>query len=83
MLPIPWMSPEAIAKKHFTQASDVWSYGIMVWEIFSYGATPYPGMKVKELVSAVVEGKRLDKPKACPRKWFRDLIQPCWKVQSL
>jgi len=48
-LPIRWLSPETMRTKDFTFASEVWSFGIVCWEIFSNGAEPYPGMMVKDV----------------------------------
>ena len=50
-----------------TSQSDVWSYGVVLWEIYSYGRTPYPKMNQKEVVDSVIKGYRMEMPEGCPK----------------
>ena len=78
--PVKWTAPEVFNKRRITCQSDVWSYGILLWETFSYGSIPYPGMDdntVKEKVSA---GYRLPIPHGTPPDIYK-LMQNCWEYQ--
>ncbi|CAI9582933.1 unnamed protein product [Staurois parvus] len=65
-IPIRWTAPEAISYRKFTSASDVWSYGIVMWEVMSYGERPYWEMSNQEVMKAINEGFRLPAPMECP-----------------
>ncbi|KAB7500150.1 Vascular endothelial growth factor receptor 1 [Armadillidium nasatum] len=65
MMPIKWMAPEAIEQRIFSIQSDVWSYGVTLWEMFTLGNTPFPGVPLNQLGKALVKGMRLEKPKYC------------------
>uniref|UniRef100_A0A7N6BCD4 receptor protein-tyrosine kinase n=1 Tax=Anabas testudineus TaxID=64144 RepID=A0A7N6BCD4_ANATE len=65
-IPIRWTAPEAIAYRKFTSASDVWSYGIVMWEVISYGERPYWEMSNQDVIKAIDEGYRLPAPMDCP-----------------
>ncbi|KAF6773426.1 hypothetical protein AHF37_08410, partial [Paragonimus kellicotti] len=59
-LPIRWMSPEALSSAYFTLKSDVWSYGVVLWEIVTYAALPYSGLSHEQVIQHVVNGGQLD-----------------------
>nr|XP_051675127.1 ephrin type-A receptor 3 isoform X3 [Oryctolagus cuniculus] len=77
-IPIRWTSPEAIAYRKFTSASDVWSYGIVLWEVMSYGERPYWEMSNQDVIKAVDEGYRLPPPMDCPAALYQ-LMLDCWQ----
>ncbi|XP_075918933.1 ephrin type-A receptor 5-like [Petromyzon marinus] len=80
-IPIRWTAPEAIAQLRFTSASDVWSYGIVVWEVTSYGERPYWDMSNRDVMEAVEGGWRLPCPMDCPML-LRHLMLSCWQQES-
>uniref|UniRef100_H2ZQS0 receptor protein-tyrosine kinase n=1 Tax=Ciona savignyi TaxID=51511 RepID=H2ZQS0_CIOSA len=77
-IPIRWTAPEAITYRKFTSASDVWSYGIVMWEVMSYGERPYWGMSNQDVIHAVGTGYRLPAPMDCPQVQHK-LMLDCWK----
>uniref|UniRef100_A0AAR2LTB8 receptor protein-tyrosine kinase n=1 Tax=Pygocentrus nattereri TaxID=42514 RepID=A0AAR2LTB8_PYGNA len=77
-IPIRWTAPEAIAYRKFTSASDVWSYGIVLWEVMSYGERPYWEMSNQDVIKAVDEGYRLPPPMDCPAALYQ-LMLDCWQ----
>ena len=66
MLPIRWMAPESIMYGKFTMATDVWSFGIVMWEVFTYGQQPYVGLTNEEVISSVTKQGTLEPPTGCP-----------------
>lgn len=76
--PIRWMPPESLNKSLFTSASDVWSFGIVLWEIWTLGIIPYPGMTDDEVVSRINQWYRLYKPHECPSEIY-NIMTLCWK----
>uniref|UniRef100_A0AAY4AFE8 receptor protein-tyrosine kinase n=1 Tax=Denticeps clupeoides TaxID=299321 RepID=A0AAY4AFE8_9TELE len=77
-IPIRWTAPEAIAYRKFTSASDVWSYGIVMWEVISYGERPYWEMSNQDVIKAIDEGYRLPAPMDCPLV-LHQLMLDCWE----
>ncbi|XP_062842069.1 ephrin type-A receptor 3 isoform X1 [Trichomycterus rosablanca] len=77
-IPIRWTAPEAIAYRKFTSASDVWSYGIVMWEVISYGERPYWEMSNQDVIKAIDEGYRLPPPMDCPVV-LHQLMLDCWE----
>nr|XP_033476968.1 mast/stem cell growth factor receptor kita isoform X1 [Epinephelus lanceolatus] len=77
-LPVKWMSPESIFECVYTFESDVWSYGILLWEIFSLGNSPYPGMPVDaKFYKLIKEGYRMDAPEFAPSEMYQ-IMRSCW-----
>lgn len=66
MLPVKWMPPEAFLEGIFSSKTDVWSFGILLWEIMKMGFMPYTGCTNKEVMDLVVQGGRLERPENCP-----------------
>jgi hypothetical protein len=76
--PIKWTAPEAASTGNFTVKSDVWSYGILLCEIFSRGQVPYAGMHNREVIDQVERGYRMPQPKNCPENVYHDVILKSW-----
>nr|XP_039268901.1 tyrosine-protein kinase ZAP-70-like [Styela clava] len=79
--PLKWYSPEALCYYKFTTKCDVWSYGVTLWEAFSYGSRPYRGMKGREILEMLERNERLDCPIACPPDVY-DLMLYCWTYEA-
>ena len=65
MLPVRWMAPESLADGVFTTKSDVWSLGVTLWELATFGIFPYQGLSNGEVVESVRLGRSIDKPRGC------------------
>lgn len=65
-LPVKWMAPESLLQSIYSLRSDVWSFGILLWEIESLGETPYPTIDVENLSKILMEGHRMKQPPNCP-----------------
>ncbi|KAK3523691.1 hypothetical protein QTP70_008628 [Hemibagrus guttatus] len=76
-LPVKWMAPEALFDRVYTHQSDVWSFGVLMWEIFTLGGSPYPGIPVEELFKLLKEGHRMDKPSNCTHELYMKMRE-CW-----
>ncbi|XP_069601614.1 muscle, skeletal receptor tyrosine-protein kinase [Ranitomeya imitator] len=76
-IPIRWMPPESIFYNRYTTESDVWAYGVVLWEIFSYGMQPYYGMAHEEVIYFVRDGNILSCPENCPLELY-NLMRLCW-----
>ncbi|KAB1280558.1 Muscle; skeletal receptor tyrosine-protein kinase [Camelus dromedarius] len=76
-IPIRWMPPESIFYNRYTTESDVWAYGVVLWEIFSYGLQPYYGMAHEEVIYYVRDGNILSCPEDCPLELY-NLMRLCW-----
>ncbi|XP_077169698.1 ephrin type-B receptor 4 [Paroedura picta] len=77
-IPIRWTAPEAIAFRKFTSASDVWSYGIVMWEVMSFGERPYWDMSNQDVINAIEQDYRLPPPTDCPTS-LHQLMLDCWQ----
>uniref|UniRef100_A0A8C5I6A1 Fibroblast growth factor receptor n=1 Tax=Gouania willdenowi TaxID=441366 RepID=A0A8C5I6A1_GOUWI len=78
-LPVKWMAPEALFDRVYTHQSDVWSYGVLLWEIFTLGGSPYPGIPVEELFKLLKEGHRMDRPANCTNELYI-IMRECWSA---
>ncbi|XP_073731202.1 protein-tyrosine kinase 6b [Misgurnus anguillicaudatus] len=80
-IPYKWTAPEAISHGRFSNKSDVWSFGILLYEILTYGGVPYPGYSANEVYAQVTERNyRLPKPSKCPQFMY-DIMLSCWSAQ--
>ncbi|KAB7500351.1 Vascular endothelial growth factor receptor 1, partial [Armadillidium nasatum] len=77
-MPIKWMAPEAIEQKIFSTQSDVWSYGVTLWEMFTLGNTPFPGFPLNQFATALEKGMRFEKPRYCNDQIY-SLLLHCWR----
>ncbi|XP_030594896.1 vascular endothelial growth factor receptor kdr-like [Archocentrus centrarchus] len=78
-LPLKWMAPEAIFDKIYTTQSDVWSFGVLMWEIFSLGASPYPGVQIdEEFCCRLKEGTRMGAPEYASSEIYQTMLD-CWQ----
>ncbi|XP_011702808.1 PREDICTED: tyrosine-protein kinase PR2-like isoform X1 [Wasmannia auropunctata] len=82
-LPIAWCAPESISYLKFTSASDVWAYGVTLYEMFSYGFQPWAALTGHQILEAIDEPnfQRLEQPECCPKDYF-SLMQQCWEHEA-
>uniref|UniRef100_A0A8D3C765 Tyrosine-protein kinase receptor n=1 Tax=Scophthalmus maximus TaxID=52904 RepID=A0A8D3C765_SCOMX len=78
LLPVRWMSPESLKDGVFTTHSDVWSFGVVLWEISTLAEQPYQGLSNEQVLRFVMEGGLLEKPQNCPDMLF-ELMRMCWQ----
>ncbi|XP_013878896.1 high affinity nerve growth factor receptor isoform X2 [Austrofundulus limnaeus] len=78
MLPIRWMPPESIMYRKFTTESDIWSFGVVLWEIFTYGKQPWYQLSNSEAIECITQGRELERPRTCPKEVYQ-LMQGCWQ----
>ncbi|KAH8270112.1 hypothetical protein KR018_004090 [Drosophila ironensis] len=80
-LPIKWMAPESLQEKKYDSQSDVWSYGVLLWEIMTYGMQPYPHiLSAEELYSYLITGQRMEKPPKCSLNIYV-VMRQCWHFE--
>ena len=79
--PIKWTAPEAANYSRFSIKSDVWSFGILLTELVTYGRIPYPGMTNAEVLHQVEHGYRMQSPQGCPPSLY-DIMLECWHKVS-
>ena len=77
-LRIRWTAPEAVLYNRFTIKSDVWSFGILLYEIVTYGRFPYPGMSNAQVLEAIQQDYRMLCPMECPSELY-EVMWECWK----
>jgi cadherin 2 type 1 (N-cadherin) len=80
ILPVKWMSPESLLDKVYTEASDVWAYGVVLWEIATLGGCPYPGIPAENMHSHLLQGHRMSCPATCPPSLYETMSR-CWKEE--
>uniref|UniRef100_A0A8C4JF94 receptor protein-tyrosine kinase n=1 Tax=Dromaius novaehollandiae TaxID=8790 RepID=A0A8C4JF94_DRONO len=81
-LPVKWMAPESLFERTYTMKSDVWSYGILLWEIFSLGVNPYPGIQVDtNFYKLIQSGFKMDRPYYATKDVYY-IMQSCWALDS-
>ena len=78
LLPVRWMAPESLRDGLFTTASDVWSYGVVLWEIATFASQPYHGKSNEEVLRYVLNGGQLEFPETCTKR-TRELMELCWQ----
>uniref|UniRef100_A0A0F7Z597 Receptor protein-tyrosine kinase n=2 Tax=Crotalus adamanteus TaxID=8729 RepID=A0A0F7Z597_CROAD len=80
-VPIKWMALESILRRRFTHQSDVWSYGVTVWELMTFGAKPYDGIPAREIPDLLEKGERLPQPPICTIDVYMIMVK-CWMIDS-
>lgn len=78
--PIKWYAPESFNYGTFSHASDVWSFGVTLWEMFSFGLVPFGEMKGVDVIKLIEAGERLTIPEQCPENVFR-CMESCWNYR--
>ncbi|CAF3187242.1 unnamed protein product [Rotaria socialis] len=76
--PIKWTAPEGLERNQFSTKSDVWSFSILLWEIATYGASPYPKIELCQVFDHLRSGNRMERPPGCPLDVY-NLMQKCWR----
>ncbi|XP_059494328.1 tyrosine-protein kinase ABL1-like isoform X2 [Stegostoma tigrinum] len=76
--PIKWTAPESLAYNKFSIKSDVWAFGVLLWEIATYGMSPYPGIDLSQVYDLLEKDYRMERPEGCPEKVY-ELMRACWK----
>ncbi|XP_007530367.1 tyrosine-protein kinase ABL1 isoform X2 [Erinaceus europaeus] len=76
--PIKWTAPESLAYNKFSIKSDVWAFGVLLWEIATYGMSPYPGIDLSQVYELLEKDYRMERPEGCPEKVY-ELMQACWQ----
>ncbi|XP_070706921.1 tyrosine-protein kinase SYK isoform X2 [Pempheris klunzingeri] len=79
--PVKWYAPECINYFKFSSKSDVWSFGVLMWEAYSYGQKPYKGMKGNDVMQMIEGGNRMEAPVNCPPEMY-DLMRKCWTYKG-
>ncbi|XP_076809101.1 tyrosine-protein kinase Fer-like isoform X2 [Clavelina lepadiformis] len=78
-IPVRWTAPEALNFGQFTSASDVWSFGVLSWEIFAYGKQPYPNMTNLQTRESIEKGYRMPMQENCPREYYEQVMVRSWE----
>ncbi|CAB3403016.1 unnamed protein product [Caenorhabditis bovis] len=81
VIPLRWLSPEAIRENTYSSKSDVWAYAVLLWEIATLGGFPYANIADKDIYNHLIEGNRLEKPPNCPDETY-NLMKACWEIEA-
>jgi serine/threonine protein kinase len=81
LVPLRWLPPECILYRRFTAESDIWSFGVLLWEIFSYGQIPWHAYANAEVLDVIESGRLLAQPERCPTEIYTNLITRCWATR--
>nr|CAI5828820.1 unnamed protein product [Callosobruchus analis] len=79
--PLKWYAPESYNYGQFSNKSDVWSFGVTIWEMYTFGQTPYGDLKGSEAIKLIEEGERLKQPESCPDHIY-DIMKRCWEYKA-
>lgn len=79
--PVRWMAPEVLTTGQYSQAADIWSFGVVMWEIFSLAGIPYAGVDNAKVLEVIASGVRLDQPSLCPQK-YRGVMLSTWNATA-
>jgi serine/threonine protein kinase len=77
VLPVRWLAPEVLHRQEYSSVSDVWSMGVLIWEVFQNGEMPYPSLNNEEVIEGVAQGVRLTQPEDCPDDVWH-IAESCW-----
>ncbi|XP_065910186.1 hepatocyte growth factor receptor-like isoform X3 [Dysidea avara] len=80
-VPVKWMPPESIHDRYYDQKTDVWSFGVVCWEVFSLGKLPYAGLDNQNIVQYIESEKRLSKPALCSSEMYQ-VMSSCWQLKN-
>ncbi|TMS04320.1 Proto-oncogene tyrosine-protein kinase receptor Ret [Larimichthys crocea] len=80
-IPVKWMAIESLFDHIYTTQSDVWSFGVLLWEIVTLGGNPYPGIAPERLFNLLKTGYRMERPENCSEEMY-NLMLRCWKQES-
>ncbi|XP_064397117.1 insulin-like growth factor 1 receptor [Halichondria panicea] len=80
-IPVKWMAPETLHDAISNEKTDVWSFGVTCWEVFSLGRGPYPGIQNQDILKYIsTDNKRLEKSSLCPKMLYELLMIQCWSL---
>ncbi|XP_015759041.1 PREDICTED: inactive tyrosine-protein kinase transmembrane receptor ROR1-like isoform X1 [Acropora digitifera] len=79
LLPVRWMAPEALNTLQFSHRTDVWSYGVLLWELYSFGSQPYAGLSNQEAIEQIRDLQVLPCPDQCPARMYGLMREECWE----
>jgi len=79
-LPIKWTAPEALRQSQFSNKSDMWSFGVLLWEIYSFGRVPYPRIPLGDVVKHVEKGYQMEAPEGCPQQVYT-IMKEAWELE--
>uniref|UniRef100_A0AAF5PJM2 non-specific protein-tyrosine kinase n=1 Tax=Wuchereria bancrofti TaxID=6293 RepID=A0AAF5PJM2_WUCBA len=80
-VPFAWCPPESLRYRQFSHASDVWSFGVTLWELFSYGEEPWVGLRGAEVLTKLEAGERLSRPQRCSDELYNFILK-CWSLEA-